>query len=168
MNAKLFVAWTVISCLMQLTMGLKVENNQDLEATFTRIKRSLVHQDIFEINPQIAERAKPGHGNDGDDDNKECPPCFNCNLPNFECTQFSQCNTFTGMCECQDGFGGNDCSEPLCGSLGDGNSKRPVRKRNCVHVNQDGLESIVTCVKETMCDQFMPEGLKELVIEKVL
>lgn len=76
MNAKLFVAWTVISCLMQLTMGLKVENNQDLEATFTRIKRSLVHQDIFEINPQITERAKPGHGNDGDDDNKECPSCF--------------------------------------------------------------------------------------------
>ena len=161
MNAKLFVAWTVISCLMQLTMGLKVENNQDLEATFTRIKRSLVHQDIFEINPQIAERAKPGHGNDGDDDNKECPPCFNCNLPNFECTQFSQCNTFTGMCECQDGFGGNDCSEPLCGSLGDGNSKRPVRKKKqCACKSGWSGINCNLCERDDVCDQFMPEGLK--------
>lgn len=97
------------------------------------------------------------------DDEEKCPPCFNCNLPNFDCTQFSQCNAFTGMCECRPGYGGMDCSEPLCGALGDGNHKRPVRSPD---LNQckctDGWEGINCnlCTSDASCDAFMPEGIE--------
>ncbi|GME93157.1 unnamed protein product [Ambrosiozyma monospora] len=69
---------------------------------------------------------KPLPPSDGEED--KCPPCFNCNLPNFECTQFSTCNTNTGFCECLDGFGGLNCSQPVCGSLSQDKDKRPLRK----------------------------------------
>ncbi|EGW34077.1 uncharacterized protein SPAPADRAFT_54277 [Spathaspora passalidarum NRRL Y-27907] len=116
-------------------------------------------QDTFEIK---TEGRKGGFGG-GKDEDKECPPCFNCNLPNFECTQFSQCNAFTGMCECQDGFGGMDCSEPLCGALGDGNNNRPVRKEKDPHCKcKSGWTGINCnmCTHDDVCDSFMPEGLK--------
>lgn len=94
-------------------------------------------------------------------DKDDCPPCFNCNLPNFECTQFSQCNTFTGMCECRDGYGGLDCSEPLCGSLSDGNSKRPVRgNATCQCKPGWGGINCNLCTADASCDPFVPEGLK--------
>lgn len=91
----------------------------------------------------------------------DCPPCFNCNLPNFECTQFSQCNTFTGMCECRDGYGGMDCSEPLCGSLSDGNKNRPQRGNDTCQC-KDGWGGINCnlCTTDALCDPFVPEGLK--------
>lgn len=93
--------------------------------------------------------------------NDDCPPCFNCNLPNFECTQFSQCNTFTGMCECRDGYGGMDCSEPLCGALSDGNLNRPIRV-NATCACKSGWEGINCnlCSTDQSCDPFVPEGLK--------
>lgn len=92
---------------------------------------------------------------------EKCPPCFNCNLPNFECTQFSQCNTFTGMCECRDGYGGMDCSVPLCGSLSDGNRNRPMRKNSTCDC-KDGWTGINCnlCTDDESCDAFMPEGIK--------
>lgn len=91
----------------------------------------------------------------------ECPPCFNCNLPNFECTQFSQCNTFTGMCECKDGFGGMDCSEPLCGALSDGNRRRPIRE-NGTCLCEPGWSGINCniCSSDESCDALVPLGLK--------
>ena len=57
----------------------------------------------------------------------ECPPCFNCMLPMFECKQFSECNSYTGRCDCIEGFAGDDCALPLCGSLEKGNNERPIR-----------------------------------------
>lgn len=162
MKVSLFINFIILSFLSRLTSSIKIENEQDLEASFNRIKKSLAIHDIFEVKPEIARRAKPGKGGNGDEDgDKDCPPCFNCNLPNFECTQFSQCSTFTGHCECQDGFGGTDCSEPLCGSLGDGNSKRPIRKKKeCVcKPGWTGINCNL-CEADHVCDQFMPEGLK--------
>lgn len=110
------------------------------------------------FDPSVAALPqKPEHG--GDDE--KCPPCFNCNLPNFECTQFSQCNTFTGMCECRDGYGGMDCSEPLCGGLGDGNLNRPKREKDVCEC-KDGWAGINCnlCTDDSVCDAFVPEGLK--------
>lgn len=126
------------------------------EGSFDRIKRNAVFNDIFVV---------PGKQPEPDKD--KCPPCFNCNLPNFECTQFSQCNSFTGMCECRDGYGGMDCSEPLCGSLSDGNSKRPIRK-NATCDCKDGWSGINCnlCTDDGSCDALMPEGLKGTCYKK--
>ncbi|KAK3335972.1 hypothetical protein B0T19DRAFT_24699 [Cercophora scortea] len=62
-----------------------------------------------------------------DDRPKDCPPCFNCNLPVYTCGQFAPCLEYNGKCDCPDGFGGDNCLEPLCGSLASG-PNRPVRK----------------------------------------
>lgn len=101
---------------------------------------------------------------DNVDADKDCPPCFNCNLPNFDCTQFLTCNTFTGMCECKEGYGGMDCSEPLCGSLADGNKKRPSRKPedngHCkCSPGWRGVNCNI-CTDDKSCDAFMPEGIE--------
>lgn len=37
---------------------------------------------------------------------------FNCLLPAHQCTQFAECNDYTGKCNCPAGFGGDDCLEP--------------------------------------------------------
>lgn len=121
--------------------------------SFDKIKRNAVVNDVFSMN---SFGDVSGSANDS-----ECPQCFNCNLPNFECTQFSQCNPFTGMCECRDGYGGMDCSEPLCGSLSDGNKHRPVRNDSTCAC-KDGWSGINCnmCTKDSSCDAFVPEGLK--------
>ncbi|KAG7661595.1 ADP1 [[Candida] subhashii] len=136
--------------------SFQIANEEELYQNFDRIKKTFPIKDVFEVKASNNR----GGGKPGDGD-KDCPPCFNCNLPNFKCTQYSQCNTFTGMCECQDGFGGMDCSEPLCGSLGDGNNNRPVRKKQQCDC-KDGWSGINCnmCTADDVCDQFMPEGLK--------
>ncbi|KAF2109159.1 hypothetical protein BDV96DRAFT_652017 [Lophiotrema nucula] len=60
-----------------------------------------------------------------DDRPDGCPPCFNCNLEDFACQQFADCSKANGKCICPPGFGGEDCSEPLCGSLADGRDRAP-------------------------------------------
>ncbi|CDK25181.1 unnamed protein product [Kuraishia capsulata CBS 1993] len=100
-------------------------------------------------------------GADGDDTGK-CPVCFNCNLADFECKQFSTCNKFTGRCECVSGFGGDDCSQPLCGGLGDG-INRPGRgddQKSCAC--EDGWDGINcnVCTEDSVCDSFLPGDLK--------
>lgn len=141
--ATLAIAGSVLGDLGDSKLGL----------TFDRIKRNAVINDVFDVSTFI----KPSEGSDDD----KCPPCFNCNLPNFECTQFSQCNTFTGMCECRDGYGGMDCSEPLCGSLSDGNKNRPIRGNDtCACKNGWAGINCNMCTEDESCDAFMPEGLK--------
>ena len=56
---------------------------------------------------------------------EDCPPCFNCNLEDFVCQQFANCTKASGKCACPPGFGGDDCSRPLCGSLADGKDRLP-------------------------------------------
>ncbi|KAI9284862.1 hypothetical protein BC943DRAFT_52968 [Umbelopsis sp. AD052] len=46
-----------------------------------------------------------------------CPPCFNCHLPQDQCANGGSCED-SGLCSCPAGWGSQDCSEPLCGSLG--------------------------------------------------
>jgi ABC-type multidrug transport system ATPase subunit/ABC-type multidrug transport system permease subunit len=91
----------------------------------------------------------------------ECPPCFNCNLPNFECTQFLACNAFTGMCECKSGYGGVDCLEPLCGGLSAPNDRRPQRGDDATCRCAPGFGGINCnlCTADAACDALLPEGL---------
>ena len=145
--------------------SIKVEGVKDFENSFDRIKRNAVINDVFDVKQGLLKlRPPPKHGFDDDNDKDgkdKCPPCFNCNLPNFECTQFSQCNTFTGFCECRDGYGGNDCAEPLCGSLSDGNKNRPMRKTDTCDCKSgwSGINCNL-CTDDSSCDPFMPEGLQ--------
>ncbi|GMM54940.1 putative ATP-dependent permease [Maudiozyma humilis] len=98
-------------------------------------------------------------------DDDKCPPCFNCMLPMFECKQFSQCNEYSGRCECIAGFGGDDCSTPLCGSLDEDNSKRPIRKnetdgsigKGCECNDGWGGINCNICQEDSVCDAFMPD-----------
>lgn len=39
--------------------------------------------------------------NIGDGD-KDCPPCFNCMLPAFECKHFANCSEYDGKCKVRD------------------------------------------------------------------
>jgi ABC-type multidrug transport system ATPase subunit len=88
----------------------------------------------------------------------DCPPCFNCLLPAHTCGQYADCNEFNGKCSCPDGFGGDDCLQPLCGSLGRGKD-RPMRgKDNCQC--DDGWTGIHcnVCTEDQACNALMPEG----------
>ncbi|KAI5958923.1 ADP1 [Candida theae] len=146
--------------LFNVASPLTLENSEDLKKSLTKIKnRGII--DKFELNPDKLSDVFSQVVEDEKKPDKDCPPCFNCNLPNFECTQFSQCNTFTGMCECQPGYGGLDCSEPLCGSLADGNNKRPIRKKDVCECKSgwSGINCNL-CERDDGCDSFMPDGVR--------
>lgn len=94
-----------------------------------------------------------------DDRPDNCPPCFNCNLENFKCQQFANCTRATGRCACPDGFGGEDCSQPLCGSLADGNNRLPRgQEKQCQC--KEGWEGINcnVCKTDDACNAMMPDG----------
>ncbi|KAL9581236.1 MAG: hypothetical protein Q9212_004017 [Teloschistes hypoglaucus] len=86
-----------------------------------------------------------------------CPPCFNCNLEAFQCAQFGSCNKYNGKCSCPAGFGSDDCSEPLCGSLAQGKD-RPMRQGDDCNCEEGwgGLNCNV-CQTDSACDALMPE-----------
>ncbi|TEA18598.1 ABC transporter G family member [Colletotrichum sidae] len=94
-----------------------------------------------------------------DDRPSDCPPCFNCLLPAHKCTQFAGCNDYTGKCNCPEGFGGDDCIEPLCGSLSRGsNTDRPRRNGDFCDCD-DGWTGINcnVCTSNNACDALMPD-----------
>lgn len=153
----LALATTLVLPWFPVVLGaVRVDSEAELYNSFDRIKRGAVINDVFEIKQALIDQQKEKNG-----DKDECPPCFNCNLPNFECVQFSECNIFTGNCGCRDGFGGVDCSEPLCGALSDGNNNRPVRKKATCEC-KEGWKGINCnmCTDDSVCDAFMPDGLK--------
>ena len=71
---------------------------------------------------------------------EDCPPCFNCNLDDFACLQFGNCTKASGKCSCPPGFGGEDCSLALCGSLAQGKDRAPRNGPTCEC--EDGWEGI--------------------------
>ncbi|PGH13868.1 hypothetical protein AJ80_06137 [Polytolypa hystricis UAMH7299] len=93
-----------------------------------------------------------------DDRPPNCPPCFNCQLDAFQCHQFAPCNKYNGKCACPPGFGGDDCSDPACGSLADGRDRAPRKERYCNC--KDGWEGINcnVCQTDDACNAMMPEG----------
>ncbi|KAF2192257.1 ATP-binding cassette sub-family G member 2 [Zopfia rhizophila CBS 207.26] len=88
-----------------------------------------------------------------------CPPCFNCNLEDFVCQQFADCSKANGKCNCPPGFGGEDCSEPLCGALPDGRDREP-RGGDKYCQCKEGWEGINcnVCKTNDACNAMMPEG----------
>ncbi|UNI23697.1 FAD-dependent urate hydroxylase [Purpureocillium takamizusanense] len=93
-----------------------------------------------------------------DDRPDDCPPCFNCLLPAHTCAQYADCNEYNGKCHCPDGFGGDDCLEPLCGSLGRGKD-RPMRSGSVCECDQGwtGINCNV-CTENKACDALMETG----------
>lgn len=95
-----------------------------------------------------------------------CPPCFNCMLPMFACSQFSECDSYTGQCECIPGFGGLNCSDALCGALDLPNRDRPPRAQNltygrdnsCACADGWGGINCNLCQRDDVCDSFMPDS----------
>ncbi|KAK2773117.1 hypothetical protein FQN52_004709 [Onygenales sp. PD_12] len=89
---------------------------------------------------------------------KDCPPCFNCELEAFQCQQFAACNKYNGKCDCPSGFGGDDCSQPLCGSLPDGKVRTPRKGKYCNCT--EGWEGVNcnVCKTDDVCNRMMPEG----------
>lgn len=74
---------------------------------FVLLQFTYAYQDslgVSDYNPLFA--IEPLKGKD------ECPPCFNCMLPGFECLHFANCSEYDGQCNCPPGFGGNDCKQP--------------------------------------------------------
>ncbi|KAG9731859.1 hypothetical protein KCU59_g12162, partial [Aureobasidium melanogenum] len=88
----------------------------------------------------------------------DCPPCFNCNLDGFQCHQYANCTKSSGKCSCPSGFGGEDCSQPLCGSLAEGHNRLPRQGHDCEC--NDGWEGINcnVCKTNDACNAMMPEG----------
>ena len=88
----------------------------------------------------------------------ECPRCFDCHNDEFSCQQFAKCNSNNGKCSCPPGFGGDDCSAPLCGSLADGKNRSPREGDVCEC--DEGWEGINcnVCSSNQACNALMPEG----------
>jgi hypothetical protein len=87
----------------------------------------------------------------------ECPPCFNCNLADFQCHQFSNCTASTGRCSCRPGWGGEDCTTPLCGALSD--TDRPPREgAECQCADGWGGINCNICEKNDICNALVPGG----------
>ncbi|KAI7905379.1 uncharacterized protein BX663DRAFT_429465, partial [Cokeromyces recurvatus] len=88
----------------------------------------------------------------------DCPPCFNCLLPGFECLHFANCSEYDGKCNCPPGFGGDDCKQPLCGSLPDGHNRTPRENDHCEC--PEGWEGINcnVCKTDSVCDSLVPTG----------
>ncbi|KAJ9115056.1 hypothetical protein QFC22_005384 [Naganishia vaughanmartiniae] len=91
----------------------------------------------------------------GDDD--KCPPCFNCMLPAFKCAQFGECSPSDGQCKCPDGWGGQDCLTPLCGSLAAGSDRYPRQDGDRCECEPGwtGINCNV-CQEDKVCKAFKP------------
>ncbi|CCF58742.1 hypothetical protein KAFR_0F01460 [Kazachstania africana CBS 2517] len=132
-----------------------------LDTPLERLKLQLnARQFPFSGNEVVVETPLIPDRNRDYKDLDKCPPCFNCMLPMFECKQFSTCNEYNGRCDCIDGFAGDDCAQPLCGALSDGNGNRPIRENTTNTCDcSDGWSGINCniCEEDYVCDSFMPD-----------
>ncbi|KAK9727972.1 FAD-dependent urate hydroxylase [Basidiobolus ranarum] len=88
----------------------------------------------------------------------QCPPCFNCMLPSDTCTQFSDCNEFNGRCSCPEGFGGDDCSKPVCNSLAEGQDRKVRQGKECQCSDGWGGINCNICETDLACNALVPTG----------
>lgn len=92
---------------------------------------------------------------------EDCPPCFNCNLDDFVCLQYANCTRSSGKCACPSGFGGEDCSAPLCGSLAEGRDRAPRQGDRCeCNEGWEGINCNV-CKTNAACGPLMPAGQED-------
>ncbi|KAI0244735.1 FAD-dependent urate hydroxylase [Massospora cicadina] len=91
----------------------------------------------------------------------KCPPCFNCQLPINKCYNSGVCNPYDGRCQCLTGFGGDDCTTPLCGGLPDGNDRlpRPGDQKACQCTDGWGGINCNMCQTDKACDPLMPPNI---------
>ncbi|CAB4254686.1 similar to Saccharomyces cerevisiae YCR011C ADP1 Putative ATP-dependent permease of the ABC transporter family of proteins [Maudiozyma barnettii] len=156
-----FVPYSII-CLILSYHVLALNDNKDISLNNAGLLIPKQNSDILAAALNLDRNNNyNSYNNNNRGDNDKCPPCFNCMLPIFECKQYSQCNEFSGRCDCIDGFGGDDCSIPLCGSLADDNNNRPQRSSNdssCLC--DDGWSGINCniCQEDSVCDVFMPDN----------
>lgn len=82
--------------------------------------------------------------------------CFNC-AAGGKCLHYGDCDNSTGICQCPTGFGGLNCSQPVCGSLAMG-SKRPLRPTNqsCECTDDFSGVNCNMCTSDSSCEPFMP------------
>ena len=97
-----------------------------------------------------------------------CPRCFDCHYDEFQCQQFANCSSTNGKCVCPPGFGGDDCSEPLCGSLADGKNRSPRQDDRCEC--KDGWEGVNcnVCTSDDACDAMTVFGKGGVCYQKGL
>ncbi|GAA5829442.1 hypothetical protein JCM11251_005053 [Rhodosporidiobolus azoricus] len=88
---------------------------------------------------------------------EDCPPCnpFNCVLPAFSCLNNAECNDYNGQCVCPPGFGGEDCSKPLCGSLADGDQRFPREGDSCECDEGWGGLNCNVCQTDQACENLI-------------
>jgi ABC-type multidrug transport system ATPase subunit len=119
------------------------------EISLTSQKSFVRTENLFSSNPYLSIYG---------DRPPDCPPCFNCNLDDFTCLQFANCTKSSGKCSCPPGFGGEDCSQPLCGSLPEGKDRLPREGKECECA--EGWEGINcnVCKTDNACNAMMPNG----------
>jgi hypothetical protein len=111
--------------------------------------RGSIYRPNFANDPALAIFADPRP--------PECPPCFNCNLADFQCHQFANCTISSGRCSCPHGWGGEDCTSPLCGSLV--GKDRPARNgTQCACDDGWGGINCNICQRNDVCNSLVPGG----------
>ncbi|CAO1631682.1 unnamed protein product [Parajaminaea phylloscopi] len=89
---------------------------------------------------------------------KECPPCFNCQLPAFNCANSGKCRSYDGQCDCPIGFGGQDCLAPLCGSPVRGKERFPREGDTCACDKGWGGLNCNVCQSSDACAEVLLGG----------